>query len=85
MQATENQCSYFIFPTLIQQLAMIENQQPEIKELNPTGSHLQLQSLNEAALPGKWISHSKDLSGLPRFISFHVMQYIPNIHKRPHP
>lgn len=85
MQATENQCSNFTLPNLTQQFAIIENQQPEIKELNPTGSHLPPKSLNEAALPGKWIYHSEDLSGLPRFISFPVMQYIPNIHKRPHP
>lgn len=85
MQATEIRCSHFIFPNLTQQLAIIENQQPERTELNQTGSHLPPKSLNEAALPSKWIRHSEDLSGLPRFMSFRGRQYIPNIHKRPHP
>lgn len=74
MQAKENWCPHFIFPNLTQQLAIIENQPPEIKELNPAGSHLLPKSLNKAALLGKWIYHSEDLSGLPKLISFHVMQ-----------
>lgn len=65
MQATEDRCSHFFIS--YPDLAISNDRKPTTRDKRIKSKWLTFtpQSLNEAALPGKWISQWEDLSGLP--------------------
>ena len=73
----QNRCSHVIFSSLTWQSTTKENQKQEIKEWNPIAHVYYPSHWMKKAPQGKGIYHSEGLSGLPKLISFHEMQHIP--------